>query len=64
VQVTDVPNNVSFVTEPNERSGFVFSPAVNSIRCAHFWNIELGPVKETEKTVNLTIISPKKHLKK
>jgi hypothetical protein len=63
VQITDVPNNVSFVTEPNERSGFVFNPAVNSMRCAHFWHIELGAGKETEKTINLTIITPKKRLK-
>jgi hypothetical protein len=64
VQVTDVPNNVSFVTEPNEKSGFVFNPVVQSIRCVHFWNIELGALKETEKTVNLTIITPKKRLKR
>jgi hypothetical protein len=68
VQITDVLNNVSFVTEPNEKSGFVHNPATSStipaINSIHFWNITLESEKEMEKTLNLTIITPKKRLKK
>jgi hypothetical protein len=68
VLTTDVLNNVSFATEPNEKSGFVYSPITSAatpmVKSIHFWNISLDPEKEMEKTLNLTIITPKKRLKK
>jgi hypothetical protein len=68
VLLTDVLNNVSFATEPNEKSGFVYTPAsvcaTSAAKNIHFWNISLESEKEMEKTLNLTIITPKKRLKK
>lgn len=73
--VTDTDNSISFMFEPNEECGLSFVPIVfsrpeyttgelvpagmtfaNSI----FWDINLEPGMETEKTINLSIFSQHK----
>ncbi|MDR3283972.1 MAG: DUF1926 domain-containing protein [Treponema sp.] len=62
-QITDVQHNMSFVTEPNEASGFFRNPVRTEsvgralgMRGTLFWHIDLSPGRETEKTINLAII--------
>ena len=75
IQITDTSNDISFVYEPNEECDLVCMPLVfrrpgslsetpkvagtafvNSL-C---WNVELLPGMEIEKTINFSIIVPKK----
>ena len=75
VQITDTSNNVSFVYEPNEeaqitcRSQILKRPAVsspvpeyseNTFVSSLFWKFDLAGGMEMEKTINFTIIIPKK----
>jgi hypothetical protein len=66
--ITDVQNNISFVFETNEESGFICSPNFENPSAADFsyattvlffWNIDLMPNMETEKILNLNIITPR-----
>lgn len=79
IRLTDVESGISFGLEPNELSGFYFNPMifrrpdfdgedivpvsmtfVNTL----FWNINLEPGRESEKTINFTITAVKKERKK
>jgi len=75
IQITDTSNNISFVYEPNEESGlccrplYFKRPSVNSSSgeisgttfvSSLFWDVDLAAGMEMEKTINFTIITPKK----
>ncbi|WP_147614752.1 alpha-amylase/4-alpha-glucanotransferase domain-containing protein [Treponema pectinovorum] len=75
MRVTDSSNDISFVYEPNEESGITCGPMyfrrpqVNSYLsqisgttfvASLFWNVDLAAGMEMEKTINFTIITPKK----
>lgn len=75
MRVTDTSNDISFVYEPNEESGVTCGPlsfkrpSVNSSSpqisgttfvASLFWDVELAAGMEIEKTINFTIITPKK----
>ena len=79
VQITDTSNDISFVYEPNEQCDMVCMPLVfrrpssssesptvsgNAFVASLCWNIELEAGKEIEKTINYSIIIPKKKDKK
>lgn len=64
VQITDTFNDISFVYEPNENCDIVVMP-VFSKRGTTFvaslcWKVDLTGGLEIEKTVNFTVITPKK----
>lgn len=75
VRISDNENGMSFVFEPNEKSGYSYSPLfikrpsndykkiseasliyVSTI----FWDLEIEPGMETEKSINFTIVPVKK----
>ena len=75
VRLSDKPNGISFVFEPNEKCSFCFNPLkcnrpgfnrekigpVNLIYASSlFWDINIDPGRETEKSINFTIIPVKK----
>ncbi len=75
IWLTDTDNNVTFVFEPNETCGLSFVPlifrrpeytgdelvpAAMTFACTLYWDIELAPGMEMEKTVNFTIFNPHK----
>ena len=75
VRVSDQPNGISFVFEPNEKCSYCFNPikynrpGFNGIKIAPvnltyessiFWDINIEPGRETEKSINFTIIPVKK----
>lgn len=75
VQITDSSNNISFVYEPNEEAGICCRPLyfkrpVNNASsnkvsgttfvASLFWDVDLAAGMEMEKTINFTIITPKK----
>ncbi len=79
VQVTDIANDISFVSEPNEdcehichklifnrssSSGENLDTAGNTLVSSMAWNIDLAAGMELEKTINFTIIAPKKRRSK
>lgn len=79
VQITDTSNDISFVYEPNEMCDVVCMPVIfrrpssssdaptvsgNSFVASLCWNVELEAGKEIEKTINYSIIVPKKKSKK
>jgi|WetSurMetagenome_2_1015567.scaffolds.fasta_scaffold10328_3 4-alpha-glucanotransferase len=72
VQITDSDNDISFVFEPNENSGFTFVPitfmrpsyrtaeivpAGMTFSTAMFWDVCLESEMEMEKTINLSILN-------
>ena len=74
-QITDTSNDISFVYEPNESCDMVCMPIIfrrpssksdlptvsgNSFLASLCWSIELEAGKEIEKTINYSIIVPKK----
>lgn len=64
LQLTDIKENTSFVFEPNEESG-MSCLNIGKIKCISFyWNIELAGGMEMEKTINLSIVTPRKSRKK
>jgi hypothetical protein len=74
VQITDCLNKVSLVTEPNEHSGFMFTPIVApgtggtehllpSLASILFWAIDLPSGMQTEKTINLAIKTTRQEIK-
>lgn len=78
-RLTDSQNGTSFVLEPNEKSGFCYNPLIlqridfndNSkapISMSHvttfFWDINIEPGMETEKSINLSIVPVKKNKNK
>ncbi len=77
VRASDLQNGISFVFEPNEKSGYYFQdidfkrPDISgSIKTVQkclvstlFWDIELEPGMETEKNINFAIVSVKKQKK-
>ena len=75
VQITDTSSNISFVYEPNEEAGISCQPllfkrpdlnsktpqiAENTFTASLFWEFDLAGGMEIEKTINFTIITPKK----
>ncbi len=79
VQITDTSNDISFVYEPNEMCDMVCMPIIfrrpssasdtptisgNAFVASLCWNVELEVGKEIEKTINYSIIVPKKKSKK
>lgn len=75
IWVTDTDNNITFVFEPNESCGMSFNPIVfkrpeyttgelipagMTFANTMFWDIELTPGMEMEKTINFSIFSQKK----
>ena len=74
VRLTDSENGVSFVFEPNEKSGYCYSPLYikrpdsdSSLKEAAliyvstiYWDLDIEPGMETEKSINFTIVPVKK----
>ena len=75
VRVSDQPNGISFVFEPNEKCSYSFNPikynrpgfdgskisVVNlTYESSLFWDVSIEPGRETEKSINFTIIPIKK----
>ena len=77
IMVSDIQNGVSFVFEPNEKCGYYYQnldfvrPDFNNelkivqreLVSTLFWDIELEPGMETEKTINFAIVAIKKQKK-
>jgi 4-alpha-glucanotransferase len=72
VQISDSENDLSFMFEPNENCRFSFFPIMfkrpeyngteivptaMTFAAAMFWNVELEPGREMEKTVNFSIFN-------
>ena len=75
VRISNQPNGISFVFEPNEKCSYCFNPIkinrpgfdgskiapVNmNYESSIFWDINIEPGRETEKSINFTIIPVKK----
>ena len=75
VRLSDKPNGISFVFEPNEKCSYCFNPikfnrpgfnsekieVVNlTYASSLFWDINIEAGRETEKSINFTIIPVKK----
>ena len=75
VRISDTPNGISFVFEPNEKCSYCYNPIkfnrpgfdgtkiapVNlTYESSLFWDINIEPGMETEKSINFTIIPVKK----
>ena len=75
IRLTDSESGISFGLEPNENCNFCYYPMIfkrpgfdeTQIVPVHmtfvntmFWNVEIEPGKETEKTINFTITTVKK----
>ena len=76
LQITDTSNNISFVYEPNEEEAgiscrplYFKRPVIDSSTpqiagttfvSSLFWDVDLPAGRELEKTINFTIITPKK----
>ncbi len=75
VRLSDKPNGISFVFEPNEKCSYCFNPLITnrpgfnqekigpvnlSYASSLFWDISIEPGRETEKSINFTIIPVKK----
>ena len=78
IRLTDKQSGISFGLEPNENCGFCYYPIIfkrpdfyaNQIVPVNmtfvstmYWDIELAPGKETERTINFTITTVKKERK-
>lgn len=78
IWLTDTDNNITFVFEPNESCGLSFVPIIfnrpeytsgelvpasMTFSSTLFWDIELAPGMEMEKTINFTILSQLKRKK-
>lgn len=74
-QITDTSNDISFIYEPNEHCDMVCMPIIfrrpssssdaptisgNAFVTSLCWNVELEAGKEIEKTINYSILIPKK----
>lgn len=77
-RLTDNTNGISFVLEPNEKSGFCYNPLIiqrltfkertkSPISMSHvttfYWDVDIEPGRETEKSINFTIVPVKKNKK-
>jgi hypothetical protein len=75
VRLSDKPNGISFVFEPNEKCSYCFNPIkfnrpgfdhekIDSVNLTYasalLWDINIEPGMETEKSINFTIIPVKK----
>ena len=75
VRLSDKPNGISFVFEPNEKCSYCFNPIkynrpgfnrekIGTVNLTYasslFWDINIEPGRETEKSINFTIIPVKK----
>ena len=75
VRVSNQPNGVSFVFEPNEKCSFCYNPIkynrpgfdgnkIAPVNITHtaslFWDVNIEPGRETEKSINFTIIPVRK----
>ena len=75
VRMSDQPNGISFVFEPNEKCGYCMNPIIfkrgsisqneaqpvnMTYASSLFWDINIEPGRETEKSINFTIIPVKK----
>jgi len=78
VRLTDIENGISFSFEPNEKCGYNYFPIIfnrpdfNGIDMVPvhltfvstlYWNVNIEPGKEIEKTINFTITNVKKERK-
>ena len=75
VRLSDKPNGISFVFEPNEKCRYCFTPIkynrpgfdrekIEPVNLTYasslYWDINIEPGRETEKSINFTIIPVKK----
>ena len=75
VRMSDKANGISFVFEPNEKCGYCMNPIIfnrqnmqgeaakpvsMTYESTLYWDINIGPGMETEKSINFTIIPVKK----
>ena len=75
VRLSDLTNGISFVFEPNEKCSYSYTPLfikragfdgekiekVNQIAVSSlYWDVNIEPGRETEKSINFTIIPVKK----
>ena len=75
IWITDTDNNITFVFESNENCGLTFAPIVfnrpeyttgelvpasMTFANAMFWDIELAPGMEMEKTINFSVYTSKR----
>ena len=75
VRMSDQTNGISLVFEPNEKCGYCMNPIIfnrkgitgeeikpvsMTYESTLFWDINVGPGMETEKSINFTIIPVKK----
>ena len=75
VRMSDKTNGISFVFEPNEKCGYCMNPIIfnrqnmqgdaakpvsMTYESTLYWDINIGPGMETEKSINFTIIPVKK----
>ncbi len=75
VRMSDQTNGISFVFEPNEKCGYCMNPIIfkrkglegdsakpvsMTYESTLYWDINIGPGMETEKSINFTIIPVKK----
>lgn len=75
VRMSDNANGISFVFEPNEKCGYCMNPIIfnrqnmkgdeakpvsMTYESTLYWDINIGPGMETEKSINFTIIPVKK----
>ena len=75
VRVSDQSNGISFVFEPNEKCSYCFNPIkykrpgfdgtkISPVNLTYessiYWDINIEPGRETEKSINFTIIPVKK----
>ena len=75
VRMSDKTNGISFVFEPNEKCGYCMNPIIFNRQNIYdseakpvsmtyestlYWDINIGPGMETEKSINFTIIPVKK----
>ncbi len=75
VRMSDKPNGISFVFEPNEKCSYCFNPIkfnrpgfdgakIDTVNLTYasslIWDVNIEPGRETEKSINFTIIPVKK----
>ena len=69
---TDTVANISFMFETNEEAGFIYAPVCfkkdnaqipYAVSGAFSWKIDLMPNMETEKIINLNIVTPRQKRK-
>jgi hypothetical protein len=68
VVFTDVSNHISFIFDTNEDADFVYLPVFDiehnldipyAVTGVFSWHVDLMPNMETEKIINLNIVTPR-----